>query len=68
MPKKVPKKAGKQLQFAFKVFLLPIALPQGQLTEVPIFFKMFTIKLVERISRIQPLCSMYIFTSVIFKA
>ena len=45
-PKKVPKKAGKQLLFGFKVFLLPIVLPKGQLTEVPIYFKIFTIKVV----------------------
>ena len=46
MPKKVTKSISKQLQFGFKVFLLPIALPQGQLTEVPIYFKIFTIKVV----------------------
>ena len=44
--KKVTKSISKQLQFGFKVFLLPIALPQGQLTEVPIYFKIFTIKVV----------------------
>ena len=38
--------AGKGLQIGFKVFLLPIALPQGQLKEVPIYFKNFTIKVV----------------------
>ena len=46
LPKKVKKSISKQLQFGFKVFLLPIALPQGQLTEVPIYFKIFTIKVV----------------------
>ena len=40
------KSTSKQLQFGFKVFLPPIALPQGQLTEVPIYFKIFTIKVV----------------------
>ena len=44
--KKFQKNAGKRLQIAFKVFLLPIALPQGQLKEVPIYFKNFTIKVV----------------------
>ena len=44
--KKVTKSISKQLQFGFKVFLLPIALPQGQLKEVPIYFKIFTIKVV----------------------
>ena len=46
MLEKVTKSTSKQLQFGFKVFLLPIALPQGQLTEVPIYFKVFTIKVV----------------------
>ena len=44
MPKKVTKSTSKQLQFGFKVFLLPIALPKGQLTEDTISFRMFTIK------------------------
>ena len=44
--KKVPKSTSKQLQFGSKVFLLPIALPQGLLKEVPIYFKIFTIKVV----------------------
>ena len=44
--KKFQKTASKQLQIDFKVFLLPIALPQGLLKEVPIYFKIFTIKVV----------------------
>ena len=40
------KNADKRLQIGFKVFLLPIALPQGQLKEAPVFFKIFTIKVV----------------------
>ena len=38
------KNASKQLQIGFKVFLLPNALPQGQLTEVPLYFEIFNIK------------------------
>ena len=45
-PKEGQKKDSKQLRFGFKVFLLPIALPQGRLKEVPIHFKNFTIKVV----------------------
>jgi len=44
--KKFQNNASKRLQIAFKVFLLPIALPQGQLKEVPIYFKNVTIKVV----------------------
>ena len=47
--KEFQKNAGKRLQIAFKVFLLPIALPQGQLKEVPIYFKNITIKVVGQI-------------------
>ena len=39
---KRPKSSGKRLQFGFKVFLMPIALPQGHITEVPVYFKIFT--------------------------
>ena len=31
-------------QFGIKDFLLPNALPQGQLTEVPLYFEIFNIK------------------------
>ena len=44
--KEFQKNAGKRLQIGFKVFLLPIALPQGLLMEVPIYFKIYTIKVV----------------------
>ena len=44
--RKNSKNASKRLQIGFKVFLLPIGLPQGQLKEVPIYFKIFTIKVV----------------------
>ena len=44
--KKFQKNAGKWLQIGFKVFLLPIALPQGQLRSVTIYFKIFTIKVI----------------------
>ena len=46
---KYQKKAQKNQQTPsvwIKVFLLPIALPQGQLSEVPIYIKIFTIKAV----------------------
>ena len=44
--KKFQKNAGKRLQIGFKVFLLPFALPQGLLKEVPVYFKIFTIEVV----------------------
>ena len=34
------------LQFWNEVFRLPTALPQGQLAEVPLYFEIFTIKVV----------------------
>ena len=40
------KNANKLLKFGFKVFLLSIALPQGLLKVVPIYFKIFTVKVV----------------------
>ena len=44
-----PKNAGKQLHIGFKVFLLPITLPKGQLKEVPIHFRIFTIQVAGQI-------------------
>ena len=45
-PKKGHKNDSKQHQLGFKVFVLPIVLPHRQVKEVPIFFKIFTFKVV----------------------
>ena len=45
LPKKVSKKYENGFGLDLK-FSTAIALPQGQLTEVPVYFKIFTIKVV----------------------
>jgi len=42
--KKFNLEGNNHFQFGIKVFLQPNALPQGQLTEVPLYFENFNIK------------------------
>ena len=43
--KKIRFEGHNHLQFWNEVFRLPTALPQGQLAEVPLYFKIFIVKI-----------------------